>query len=156
MTQKILLVAGLPGSGKSTYLLELERSGWLCFDDFKNLAINNSRRFRHSPLFAPLLTRLREGARCAITDIDFCRAESRAEAADVLRAEIPDLEIDWLYFSNDVADCAANIVRRGRPSLQEDLKQLSKYSACYQIPPNAPKRACYRMLSNTDERAICI
>src|ERR1022692_3693558 len=89
MTQNILLVAGLPGSGKTTYLRELEGSGWLCFDDFKNLAGGNSRQFRKSPQFATLLARVREGVRCVVADIDFCRTESRAEAADVLRAEVP-------------------------------------------------------------------
>lgn len=144
MTQQILLVAGLPGSGKSTYLRELEESGWLFFDDFKHMAFKNSRQFRHSPHFATLLGHLREGSRCVVTDIDFCRTESRADAMEVLRAEIPGLEIRWLYFSRSVEDCAENIRRRSRPALRHELRELSKYSACYQIPEGAQERPCYR------------
>jgi RNase adaptor protein for sRNA GlmZ degradation len=154
MTPNILLVAGLPGSGKTTYLCELEGRGWLCFDDFKNAAINNSRQFRQSPHCATLLTRLREGVRCVVTDIDFCHTESRREATDVLRAEVSSVDIRWLYFSHNVEDCAANIIRRARRSLPEDLKELSRYSACYQIPYGAQERPCYRRASGEDERGV--
>ena len=145
MTQNLLLVAGLPGSGKTTYLRELEGSGWLCFDDFKNAANDNSPQFRRSRHYATLIARLSEGVRCVVTDIDFCRTESRAEATEVLHAEFPNLEIGWLYFSHSVEDCSANITRRGRPSLQADLTELSRYSACYDIPAGGLVRPCYRV-----------
>jgi predicted kinase len=154
MTPNVLLVAGLPGSGKTTYLRELERNGWLCFDDFKYLAVNHSRQFRGSRHYATLLARLREGVRCAVSDIDFCRAESRAEAVAVLRTEVPSVEISWLYFSHNVEDCAANVRRRAHATLQRDLRQLSMYSACYKIPHGAEERPCYRMQAGADELAV--
>ena len=126
------------------YLGELEERGWLCFDDFKSMAARHSRQFRDSPRFRTLLACLSDGARCAVTDIDFCRTESRAEATDVLRAEVPDVEIRWVYFSHNVEDCAGNIRRRARRSVQQDLEQLSRYSAFYQIPEGAKERPCHR------------
>ena len=145
MDKTVLLLAGLPGCGKTTYLIELTKSHWLKFDDFKNEALGNSREFRKSRWFADLLARLREGRRCVVADIDFCCAESRAEAEGVLRVEVPSVEVRWLYFSNDPTICEMNIRRRDRPSLQKDLEALYKYAALYRIPYGADERPCYRV-----------
>ena len=144
MTPNILLVAGLPGSGKTTYLCELEGRGWLCFDDFKNAAINNSRQFRQSPHCATLLTRLREGVRCVVTDIDFCHTESRREATDVLRAEVSSVDIRWLYFSHNVEDCAANIIRQGPAFAAGGLKRTVPV---FRLLPNSVRRTRAPLLS---------
>lgn len=141
MTKSVLLLAGLPGCGKTTHLRELQKNGWLVFDDFKANAVNDSPEFHKSRNFATLLARLRAGIRCAVADIDFCRNESRAEAENILRAEVPGVEISWCYFSHDERACEANIRHRKRDSLDADLRELRKYSKLYSIPKGVEVRS---------------
>ena len=48
MSVEIILIAGLPGSGKTTYMEARQREGWSIFDDFKANAFNDSSVFWHS------------------------------------------------------------------------------------------------------------
>lgn len=139
MSLDVLLVAGLPGCGKTTCLGELQRDGWLTFDDFKAGAIDNSRSFHKSRRFGALLVGLRDGHRCVVADIDFCNSESRNEAENVLRAAVPGLKIRWWFFANDERSCEENIRRRSRDSLAADLRELRKYSRIYSIPHGAER-----------------
>ncbi len=141
MAKNVLLVAGLPGCGKTTYLREMERDGWFVFDDFKARAVDDSPRFQNSRHFPALIARLREGIRCVVADIDFCKTNSRAEAERILGAEISGVEIGWLYFSHDERACEANIKHRNRDSLVDDLRALRTYSGVYSIPKGAEVRA---------------
>lgn len=144
VTPSVLLVAGFPGSGKTTYITEMGQGGWHVLDDFKANAFDNSPEFRKSRYCASLLACLRAGGKCVVADIDFCRTEARAEAEKVLREGVPDVAITWCYFSYDVQACETNIKHRNRPSLQEDLKKLYECAAHYRIPHGADVRACYR------------
>lgn len=40
MVGEIILIAGLPGSGKTTHMDSMRRDGWTIFDDFKANAYN--------------------------------------------------------------------------------------------------------------------
>ncbi len=144
-TAKVLLIAGFPGSGKTTHMCELSRDGWLVFDSFKSQAFDDCSAFRKSRKFPALILALRNGVKCVVADVHFCRTESRAEADSVLRAEVPGSEISWLYFSHDKQACRANIMRRNRPSFSKELKTLYDLSACYRIPWGADVRPSYRM-----------
>lgn len=131
----VLLVAGFPRSGKTTYLRKLQENGWSVFDDFKAGA--NSLAFRKSAKFEKLPLTLRGGARCVVADIDFCLSVSRAEAKGVVLDEAPGVEIRWLFFENDEQACEENIRRRSRDSLETDLAKLREYSRLYEIPAGA-------------------
>lgn len=137
---EVLMVAGLPGCGKTMYLEELRRDGWLAFDDFKAGAIDNSPSFHKSRKFRTLLASVRDGGRCAVADIDFCRSESREEAENVLGAAVSGLKVRWCFFAHDERSCDENIRRRNRDSLAEDLRELHKYSRIYSIPKGAVVR----------------
>src|SRR5208282_3481353 len=143
-TANVLLIAGLPGSGKTTYMSELSRDGWLVFDDFKNHAIDDCSAFRKSRNFLTLIHALRSGVKCVVADVDFCRTESRAEADSVLRAEVPGIEISWLFFSHDKQASKANIMRRNKPSVNQQLKTLYDLCPYYRIPWGADVRPSYR------------
>jgi hypothetical protein len=137
MSENVILVAGLPGCGKTMHLCEMCRDGWLIFDDFKAKAFGDSSAFRKSRKFRTLMTALRDDLRCAVADIDFCKTESRMEAESVLVAEVPGTKLDWLFFENDRSACEANVRSRKRPSIEADLKKLHEYSAFYRIPQGA-------------------
>lgn len=133
----VLLVAGLPGSGKTTLGGELERQGYSVFDDYKACAHENSPRFWKSRHYDRLLQLLRKGTRCAVADIDFCHAESREEAEQTLRQQVPSVRVEWCFFANDPGACEASIRHRNREHLDRDLRKMREYSALYSIPSGA-------------------
>ena len=137
MAPKIILIAGLPGSGKTTYMETLRQEGWSIYDDFKSNAHNDSSAFWHSRNYETLLDALRAGQKCVVADIDFCRTDSRNEAEFALRAQIPDLMINWLFFASDFGACHSNIRKRASASLEDDLRALNAYYVQYQIPADA-------------------
>jgi tRNA splicing ligase len=137
MSEDVILLAGLPGCGKTTHLCQMCRDGWLAFDDFKANAFDDCSEFGKSRKFRALISALRDGLKCAVADIDFCKTKSREEAVSVLLAEIPGVKIAWRFFVNDPSVCEENIRSRKRPSLQIDLKKLHEYSKIYDIPHGA-------------------
>jgi predicted kinase len=134
MVGEVILIAGLPGSGKTVYMEPLRQAGWNIFDDFKANAYNDSSIFFHSQNYEPLLKALREGQKCVVADIDFCKTDSRNEAELVLRRQLPDVKLSWLFFANDIHACQANIKRRASRSIDDNLRALSNYCVQYHIP----------------------
>jgi len=137
MNQNVILLAGLPGCGKTTHLCQMHRDGWLVFDDYKAEAVDDCSAFRKSRKFGALVSALRDGLKCAVADIDFCKTESRAEAESVLFVEVPGVKLRWRFFENSPSACEANIRSRNRSSLPNDLEKLHKYSLLYRIPLGA-------------------
>lgn len=134
---KVIVVAGLPGCGKSTYLKVLCRHGWRAFDDYKANAIGDSSEFRKSRWFNSLFEFLSKGDSCAIADIDFCRAEARKEVDDVIRDAFPNVKICWRFFEGDVRSCQENIKMRNRASVEDELRKLTEYASTYSVPDGA-------------------
>ena len=137
MAEQLLFVAGLPGCGKTTYLSQLCRQGWIAFDDFKNKSYGSSSEFRASRKFRSLWVALKDRLECAVADIDFCCDGSRDEAEQILRDELPEVAFAWRFFARDMAACEANIRSRNRPSQEQDLAELRKYARMYTIPTGA-------------------
>jgi len=149
MDKQVVLLAGLPGSGKTAYLCQMFRLGWLAFDDFKAQAFEDCSRFDSSLKFLPLIVAVRAGLRCVLADVDFCKTESREEAVGLLAATIPGVHTSWLFFENEPTACEANVRIRNNPSIERELQLIRDYSACYRIPQGADVLPVVR---NTDQR----
>lgn len=140
----VTLLAGLPGSGKTRLLKELEGKGQTSFDDFKANAPSDQfvSGLRYSELLGALCV---GGCRCVVADVDFCRPEARADVEnDLQRHRGIGVMLEWIYFANDPAACEANIRRRNRQSLDADLVTLRRYAAVYAPPPGIPVRPVVR------------
>jgi predicted kinase len=146
---EVVLLAGLPGSGKTTYLCQMLRDHWLVFDDYKRESFCGSSEFRKSQKFHALVSALRDGVKCVVADIHFCRGESRQEAEDALREEVPAVTIGWRFFENARLACEANIRSRNRDCLEKELEYLRDLSPVYLIPPGGVVLTVRR---NTDRR----
>jgi len=149
MAELLILMAGLPGSGKTTRLCHMLREHWLLFDDYKREAFNDCSKFRDSRKFRALVSALRDGVRCAVADIHFCKTEPREEAEDALREEVPGVSPYWQFFENDPVACEENIRHRNRDCLQKELENLQDLSRAYHIPPGA---VVFSVRRHTDRR----
>jgi hypothetical protein len=139
----VVLMAGLPGSGK-TWLIINEYKGYLMFDDYKNKAINDSCRFNHSRHFHDLTKALKNDDNCVVSDIDFCRTEARDEADHFLKEYAPDAKRKWIFWENNpnACRCALNYLKetKGR-DITKKLEKLEYYTERYNIPTGViPRR----------------
>lgn len=137
MNKNVILIAGLPGCGKTTHLCQMFSDGWLVFDDFKARAFNDCSKFRESRKFRALTNALRDDIKCAVADIDFCRTEARHEAEHELLVEVPGVRHGWIFFENDPSACEENIRSRNRTCFENELGYLLNYSPSYNIPQDA-------------------
>ena len=135
---KVILIAGLPGAGKTTYGKQLasELSAEF-FDDFKLNAINDSSLFHCSRHYHRLTHLLKTGKPCVVTDIDFCNGQSREEAETRIRENVPDVDVQWRFFANDPEKCLENVRKRKRTSVLADETMIRKYSNSYRFPNGA-------------------
>lgn len=133
---KLIVVIGLPGSGKSCYLKKLRDDGefgWIC-EDFHAGAQLNSREVEASQYLVQLLAHLKAGDVCAVADIAFCCPDRRQKFVDEIIARAPDVEMEFRCFENDKASCIKNVERRARASLPEEKANIEKFSAVYEYP----------------------
>lgn len=131
---EVLFIAGLPGSGKTPRLKQLQTEGWQTFDDYQANAHDNSPRFRAGRGYRELVQALRDGKKCAVADMKFCRLIDREEARANLQEDVPGLVLRWEFFENDPEKCAENIRRGDRPP-EPRLAKLAEFSAQY-LPPS--------------------
>jgi hypothetical protein len=136
---KLLVLSGLPGSGKS----ELLRSGkfprvtGLRVHDFHHKAINNSPLPKDSRHFRAVVEALKAGHDCIIADVEFCREVRRNAVVEAIRDEVPEVLVEFHCFRNQPDRCKANVRRRGRAGVEEELRKVDEISSVYEIPANA-------------------
>ena len=126
---ELLLVVGLPGSGKSPRLKQLEAQGWHLYDDYKANAYADDPHFCAARRYPELILDLRKGCKCVVADIAFCRIQDREQAVRIMHSAFPDLTPQWEFFENDVKQCLINLRSSNRPSGPRIAK-------LYEIAPN--------------------
>jgi predicted kinase len=132
---KLIVVIGLPGSGKSHYVHELRGScQGVCAEDYMASSHNNSSRFTDSRHYADLIRDLRDGKDCVIADIEYCDTWRRVEVEEVVARDVPGVTIEWHCFENNPTQCNANVDSRNRKNAEEEKKKVRHLSQKYQIP----------------------
>ena len=134
---KLLIVVGMPGSGKSTYLQRLKDDGKIVefYDDYQGRSHDNRPEPELSKCYTPLLAHLKKGETVAASDIRWCKEpDLHLFVAAVLRVA-PEAEIEYHYFQNDPKQCKANVRRRAREGhVEHELGMIDDYSKKYKIP----------------------
>lgn len=142
---QLILLGGLPGSGKSKHVERLAAEGWTILDDFQKRAINNEPSFTMSRHLPALLEAVREGRKCVVADVRLVTAEYRNEALRALRGEFPALPIQLRIFGRDDAQCADNINNSPDPrDAPGRLRILAEFAPKHSIPPDALTLSVWR------------
>jgi len=135
---KLIIVIGLPGSGKTEYLkkLKAEKKVSAFYDDFQHKAYKKDHDPRLSRHFGPLIAKLKAGQNIAISDILGTQEPYLDLLLNSVVAILPAQKIELHYFNNDPEACRINVVRRARPkeTLEKELKFIEKNSPTYVIP----------------------
>ncbi len=136
---KLLIVIGLPGSGKSyliSNMLRQEVTG-ICVHDFHGNAIDDSPEMMKSRHYVALVEALKVGHDCIIADIEFCRSVRREIAAHTLQSELPGLKIEYHCLRNQPERCMKNAAIRNRRNVDEERRKIEDLSKVYVIPLGA-------------------
>mgnify|MGYP001117410672 CR=1 FL=1 len=103
--KRVTIIAGLPGSGKSTYMGKYikEKGGfWYIVDDYNSSMLEFTKE------------RIHEKQNIIISSIDFCKKATLVEFKEMLETEFKDLDIDIIYFENNPHKCIENLIERSR------------------------------------------
>ena len=136
MAEKLIVVIGLPGSGKTHHLKELRDKGeldWIC-EDFHEDAYRNSERVVDSRYLAPLVKNLQHELVCGVADIAFCNPVRLQEFLDEIRTRVPGVEVELHCFKNDKTRCTENVEYRARESAENEKGLIERFSPNYTIP----------------------
>jgi hypothetical protein len=132
---KLIVVMGLPGSGKTFYSKRLMKSGLRCFDDFHADADGDSIEVAASPDWPDLKESLKTGVDAVVGDIAFCEPSRRAALMEAVRAEVPSVQIEYLAFENNPARCLENLINVA--DSDHRIAKLSEWAPRYVLPEGA-------------------
>ena len=122
---RVCLIAGLPGSGKSFLGNQLARQiGGLFLDDI--CRTSGTRRLKECFTSEMVI----------VADPSLCRLVNRLCAEKMVKEHHPDCEIEWVFFENAPDKCWANVQHRndGRIVTKYTIQNLSRV---YIIPEDA-------------------
>jgi hypothetical protein len=145
---QLVFLGGLPGLGKTHYAKPLEQQGWIFYDDFQSRAVGDSRLFRDSRYYAELVSHLRGGLRCIVSDIRVIHNEYRRDAEAALRQDVGNVPTELHLFENDPAQCAQNVRKAGDSRrMEQRIEAIEFWSKHYSAPRDAVIHPARRRLA---------
>ena len=130
MNNKIILVCGLPGSGKTFLGRNLSQEmGFEFIDDITKESF---------PRFHELLS---NNQSVIISDPKFTHTKIRNEAIKYLK-QFEGLTIEWIFFENDPKQCVRNI--NVRDDGRDVVDFVKSFSRLYKIPDSAKTIPVFR------------
>jgi hypothetical protein len=122
MIKKIVMVIGLPGSGKTEYVKQNQAANTVVIDDPKKIGD------LHISYDKSLDT-------LVIVDHNLCDKKVRDIAKAMLTDYYGDVTFEYAFFENDPEQCIINDRLRGRDNLATTL--IRKFAEIYDVPENA-------------------
>ena len=133
----LIIVVGMPGSGKSTYIEELTKNNptSTLYDDYQGKAYNNDHDPRLSKHFGPLVSDLKQGKTVIVSDIAYCVPNELGIFLGMILGSAPNVVLDFKYFINDPEQCKKNVLQRNRDGrVQKELDLIDKLTKHYKLP----------------------
>lgn len=120
---KVVLVVGLPGSGKTHLAIEIAaQRGCMLFDDISAEEGDGD--------LPALYKALAEGKDCVLTDPFLCIPDHRTKCQMMLSQH----ELEWIFFENDKEQCIVNAEARRKVDGRYVLGSIHRFSSLYKIP----------------------
>lgn len=133
----LIVIVGLPGSGKSTYIKELKKQhpDSLCYDDYQGDAYGNNSDPRLSKHYGPLVSGLKAGKTVIVSDIRYCLPGELGSFLGAILSAAPNVNLEFKYFANDPEICRKNVIDRAREERDEkELELIDTLGKFYKVP----------------------
>jgi hypothetical protein len=124
---KIVLLIGLPGSGKTYLGTQMKKDGFAFVDDASR--DDHKRELAH---LSECFRTNRDKMDLVIADPLLCYPRTFNMAMTKLSEWFPGCEVECIYFENDLDKCMRNVERRNDGRLVDDL--VWTLSKAYKIP----------------------
>jgi hypothetical protein len=145
---KLIIVVGLPGSGKSHLLRQMVSRGEVAPEcvrhDYHDQSKNGTHDVDQSRFFEVAVASLKAGKTFAIADIWFCKPGHVERTSIVLRSNVPGLQVDVRYFENAPEACLANVLREGGSNVMARVQRIGELTRTYAPPAGVALERVYR------------
>jgi hypothetical protein len=131
---KLIIVIGLPGSGKTHYLDELKTQKKIVgyYDDYQKKSYGNYRCPVMSRHYGPLL---KGGKSMAISDIIYTNEDDLDSVVISVTRELPEVSVELHYFENNPNKAIINITERAREKyVEKEIAFVKENSPGYIVP----------------------
>lgn len=139
MNNKLILIVGLPGSGKSRLLKKQfsDSTKYRIFDDFKANAVIDCIDFTYSQNYPDIISEMKSSLRhIVISDIDFCNYKRYKRVIAILDWWIKNKGYSYcikpIVFENDPAKCKNNVVKDKGRDMNSRIAMIQEYSRNYE------------------------
>ncbi|MGE5299224.1 MAG: AAA family ATPase [Acidobacteriota bacterium] len=138
MSGRLVIVAGLPGAGKSTYLEHYVQGHphAIVYDDYRGAVLGKVNDPRLNKHYSELLLNLEQGREVLVSDIMFCIPKYRNELIAAVTGVLPAISIDYVFFANKTEICKQNVIKRNRSeeTVRRELDLIDEITSQYSTP----------------------
>jgi hypothetical protein len=122
MPGTLVLVCGLPGSGKEELLQGYRDRGVRVYDEFHGQSINHDPHPLNSRFVGAAFRDLEWGGTVVVSDVRLCLEQARALLLEAFSAHVPGVRSRVISFANDPDLCRSNVITRAEHEPGHDVR----------------------------------